>query len=124
MTVKESHNVAGLKTTWGFEWAKDYVASEDAVGVARLKAAGAVILGKTNVPVALGDWQTANPSYGRHSRNPMTWTRTPGGRRCWRRLLALLRPAWSRWTPAPTSAVRPACPPPTAASTATSPPPT
>ncbi len=40
MTVKESHNVAGLATTWGFEQARDWIAPEDSVGVARLKAAG------------------------------------------------------------------------------------
>jgi len=78
MTVKESHDVAGLKSTWGFEWAKDYVAPEDAVGVARLKAAGAVILGKTNIPVGLGDWQSVNPIYGR-TQNPYDLTRSPGG---------------------------------------------
>ena len=78
MTVKESHNVAGLKTTWGFEGFKDYTASEDAVGVARLKAAGAVILGKTNVPPFLADYQSNNPIYGR-TGNPWDLTRTPGG---------------------------------------------
>ena len=78
MTVKESHNVAGLQTTWGFEWAKGYVAPEDAVGVSRLKAAGAVILGKTNIPVALADWQSVNPIYGRTS-NPYDLNRSPGG---------------------------------------------
>src|SRR5450432_225055 len=50
MTVKESHNVAGLPTTWGFEPFKDFVAPTDSVGVRRLKAAGAVVLGKTNIP--------------------------------------------------------------------------
>jgi amidase len=78
MTVKESHDVAGLKTTWGFEWAKDHVAAQDAVGIARLKAAGAVILGKTNIPVGLGDWQSVNPIYGR-TQNPYDLTRGPGG---------------------------------------------
>ena len=78
MTVKESHNVAGLRTTWGFEHARDWVAAEDAVGVARLKAAGAVILGKTNIPVSLGDWQSNNPIYGR-TANPHDLTRSPGG---------------------------------------------
>jgi amidase len=78
MTVKESHDVAGLPTTWGFEWAKGYVAAADAVGVARLKAAGAVILGKTNIPVALADWQSVNPIYGR-TQNPYDLTRSPGG---------------------------------------------
>ncbi|MGH7010193.1 MAG: amidase family protein, partial [Caulobacteraceae bacterium] len=64
MTVKEAMNVAGLPTTWGVAEAKGWIASEDSVGVARLKAAGAVILGKTNVPPHLGDWQSVNPIYG------------------------------------------------------------
>jgi len=55
MTVKESFNVAGLPTTWGFVPQKDFVPKEDALIVARAKAAGAVILGKTNVPVGLAD---------------------------------------------------------------------
>jgi amidase len=70
MTVKESHNVAGLRTTWGFEHARDWVAAEDAVGVARLKAAGAVILGKTNIPVSLGDWQSKQPDLWAHRQSP------------------------------------------------------
>ncbi len=78
ITVKESFNVAGLPTTWGFEHARGFVAQADAVAVERLKAAGAVLLGKTNVPVALGDWQSANPIYGRTS-NPHDASRTPGG---------------------------------------------
>jgi amidase len=78
MTVKESHNVAGLPTTWGFEPFKDFVASADSVGISRLKAAGAVILGKTNVPPWLADYQSSNPIYGR-TGNPYDPTRTPGG---------------------------------------------
>jgi amidase len=78
MTVKESHNVAGLPTTWGFEHARGWIAPEDSLAVARLKAAGAVILGKTNVPVGLADLQTVNPIYGR-TNNPWDLARTPGG---------------------------------------------
>ena len=78
MTVKESYNVAGLPTTWGLPPFRDFRPTEDAVLVARLKAAGAVILGKTNVPPALADWQSANPIYGR-TVNPHDHTRTPGG---------------------------------------------
>jgi len=78
ITVKESYNIAGLPTTWGFPGAKDFVAAEDALSVARVKAAGAVILGKTNVPVALGDWQSYNDIYGA-TRNPWNLERTPGG---------------------------------------------
>ncbi len=78
MTVKEAHNVAGLPTTWGLTEGKDFVATSDSVGVARLKEAGAVILGKTNVPPHLGDWQSVNPIYGR-TNNPLDLSRTPGG---------------------------------------------
>src|ERR1700760_3648590 len=55
ITVKESYNVGDLPTTWGFPPQKDFVAKEDALSIARIKDAGGVILGKTNVPVALGD---------------------------------------------------------------------
>jgi amidase len=77
MTVKESFNVAGLPTTWGFPDAS-WPVSNDAVTVTRLKAAGAIILGKTNVPVALADWQSFNPNYGT-TNNPWDLARTPGG---------------------------------------------
>lgn len=65
MTVKEAFDVAGLPTTWGNPAWSGHRASEDAVAVARLKAAGAVILGKTNVAFMLADWQSDNPVYGR-----------------------------------------------------------
>ena len=78
MTVKESFNVAGLPTTWGIPAFKDWRPAEDAVPVERLKAAGAVIIGKTNVPVALADWQSTNPIYGT-TNNPYDVERTPGG---------------------------------------------
>jgi amidase len=55
MTVKESYNVAGLPTTWGFPAQKDFIPPEDALAISRVKAAGAVLLGKTNVPLGLGD---------------------------------------------------------------------
>ncbi len=78
MTVKESFNIAGLKTTWGFEHAREFVASDDARTVRKLKEAGAIILGKTNVPVALADLQSVNPIYGR-TVNPHDHGRSPGG---------------------------------------------
>jgi amidase len=78
MTVKESNDVDGLPSTWGFEMFAKVKADRDAVVVQRLKAEGAVILGKTNVPVALGDWQSENPVYGR-TLNPFDHTRSPGG---------------------------------------------
>ena len=79
MTIKESFNVAGLHTTWGNPPFKDYVADSDATVVRRLKEAGAVVVGKTNVPFMLGDFgQTANELYGVTS-NPWDSARTPGG---------------------------------------------
>ncbi|HEY4200867.1 MAG TPA: amidase [Devosiaceae bacterium] len=78
MTVKESFNIAGLPTTWGLPPFRDFKPSEDAVAVTRLKAAGAVILGKTNVPLALGDLQSYNDIYGT-TNNPWDLARTPGG---------------------------------------------
>lgn len=78
ITVKESYNVAGLPTTWGFVAQKNFVAAEDALAVARVKAAGAVVLGKTNVPVGLADWQSYNDIYG-VTGNPFDPRRTPGG---------------------------------------------
>jgi amidase len=78
MTVKESFDVAGLSTSWGFAEHAGHIAHADAVAVQRLKAAGAVILGKTNVPVALADWQSVNPNHGR-TNNPMDPSRSPGG---------------------------------------------
>jgi amidase len=78
MTVKESFNVAGLPTTWGFEFARRIPVTQAAVAVLRLKAAGAVILGKTNIALALGEWQSVNPVYGR-TLNPLDTRRSPGG---------------------------------------------
>ena len=78
MTVKEQFNVAGLPTTWGDPKFKDWKPAADALAVARLKAAGAIILGKTNVPLNLADWQSYNAVYGT-TNNPWDLTRTPGG---------------------------------------------
>ncbi|HLZ85337.1 MAG TPA: amidase [Caulobacteraceae bacterium] len=78
ITVKEAFDVAGLPTTWGLPAARDAVAREDAVVVGRLKRAGAVVLGKTNVPTMLADWQCGNPVYGETS-NPWRGDLTPGG---------------------------------------------
>lgn len=78
MTIKESYDVAGLPTTWGIPVFRDNVAARDAEVVARLKSAGAVFLGKTNVPVELADFQSYNPIYG-VTRNPWDAGRTPGG---------------------------------------------
>ncbi|MFD9893445.1 amidase [Amycolatopsis sp. NPDC059027] len=78
VTVKECYNVAGLPTTWGMPPHRDFVPAEDAVQVSRLKAAGAVVLGKTNVPLGLQDIQSFNEIYGT-TNNPWDHGRTSGG---------------------------------------------
>jgi len=79
MTIKDAFNVAGLHTTWGNPAFKDFVADSDATVAKRLKRAGAIIVGKTNVAFMLGDFgQTANEIYG-VTNNPWDTTRTPGG---------------------------------------------
>ncbi|MER5617795.1 amidase [Streptomyces sp. NPDC002215] len=78
VTVKESYNIAGMTTTWGMPLHRDYTPAEDAVQVSRLKAAGAVVLGKTNVPFGLQDIQSFNEIYGT-TNNPWDHGRTSGG---------------------------------------------
>lgn len=78
VTVKESYNIAGLPTTWGMPPHRNYMPAEDAVQVSRLKDAGAVVLGKTNVPLGLQDIQSFNEIYGT-TTNPWDRGRTSGG---------------------------------------------
>jgi amidase len=78
MTLKESINVRGLHTTVGMPFWKDFRSEHDAPVTARVKAAGALVMAKTNVPQMLSDWQSTNPVYGR-TNNPWDLTRTPGG---------------------------------------------
>ncbi|WP_090760913.1 amidase [Nonomuraea maritima] len=78
VTVKESYDVAGLPTTWGMPQHRGHLPAEDAVQVSRLKAAGAVVLGKTNVPLGLQDIQSYNELYGT-TTNPWDHARTSGG---------------------------------------------
>lgn len=78
VTVKDSFETAGLRTTCGVPALAQHVPAADAVGVARLRAAGAVIFGKTNTPTWTADWQTTNPLFGT-THNPWDRTRTPGG---------------------------------------------
>jgi amidase len=78
MTVKESFDLASHPTTWGHKDRAKHKAAEDALAVRRLEAAGAVVFGKTNVPVSLADWQSFNPVYGT-TVNPWNAQHTPGG---------------------------------------------
>lgn len=79
LTIKESFPVAGMHSTWGDPASADNVAEQDAAVVRRLRAAGAILYGTTNVALMLGDvGQSTNPLYGR-TRNPWDTGRTPGG---------------------------------------------
>ena len=77
-TLKDAHETEGLRTTVGFPPFAKYVPAQDSVVVARLKAAGAILIGKTNTATLLGDFQTDNPLFGR-TNNPWDVERTPGG---------------------------------------------
>lgn len=76
--VKESFAVAGRPCTWGVPFFKDARAPQNSAVVGRLLGAGAVLIGATNVPVNLSDWQSYNPVYGT-TNNPWDLKRTPGG---------------------------------------------
>jgi len=76
-TLKDAHATAGMRTTTGFP-PLDHVPHEDSTVTARLKAAGGILLGKTNVAMMLADYQTTNPIFGR-TNNPWNIERTPGG---------------------------------------------
>jgi amidase len=78
MTVKEAYDLTGSPTTWGIPELAGNIARTDAVAVGRLKRAGAVIFGKTNVPLNLADHQSYNDIYGT-TNNPWDLSRTPGG---------------------------------------------
>lgn len=78
VTIKDCFETAGLRTTSGFPLLNKHVPTEDATVVARLRAAGAVLMGKTNLSLLAADWQTNNPIFGR-TNNPWDHGRTPGG---------------------------------------------
>lgn len=77
-TIKESYDFAGAPTTWGIPAYADTRAAAHSVATQRLLDAGAVIYGKTNVPLYLSDWQSYNTIYGT-TNNPWNLSRTPGG---------------------------------------------
>lgn len=77
-TVKDTIETAGLRTTAGAPELAGHLPHRDADAVSRLRAAGAVIFGKTNTPPFAVDFQTINPLFGR-TNNPWDQTRTPGG---------------------------------------------
>jgi amidase len=78
MTVKDSFQTAGMRTTSGAPELSAFIPQEDAWPVARLRSAGAIIFGKTNLPIYAGDMQSYNEVFGT-TNNPHDLTRTPGG---------------------------------------------
>ena len=78
ITIKDSLDTAGIISTGGTKGRANYIPTRDATAVARLKAAGAIILGKTNTPDLTMAFETNNLVYGR-TNNPFDITRTPGG---------------------------------------------
>ncbi len=78
VTIKDCLETAGLRTTAGFPPLSDHIPAVDATVVARVRQAGAIILGKTNLPPLAATYQTDNPIFGR-SNNPWNLGHTPGG---------------------------------------------
>jgi amidase len=78
VTIKESFAYRGTPNTWGLSDLAQASSPRTAVAIERLESAGAIVVGKTNVPVLLSDWQTYNPLYGT-TNNPWDLSRTPGG---------------------------------------------
>ena len=119
MTTKDSIATAGVITTSGTLGRKSYVPREDATVIARLRGAGAIMLGNTNVPELCLAGESDNLIYGR-SNNPYDLSRTPGGssggeaaniagrwvsrglgERCWRKHTGPGPLLWHRRYPAP-----------------------
>lgn len=78
ITIKDSFDTEGVVSTGGTKGRAHYVPAEDATVVARLKAAGAILLGKTNTPELTFAWETDNLVYGR-TNNPYNIEKSPGG---------------------------------------------
>ena len=78
ITIKDSHDTEGIVSTGGTMGRKDFVPEADATAVARMRAAGAIVLGKTNTPELTLSFETDNLVYGQ-TNNPYDVGRTPGG---------------------------------------------
>lgn len=78
VTVKETFSYPGSASTWGMPEYASALSSRTAPAVAALERAGAIVIGKTNVPQMLTDWQSYNPLFG-VTNNPWDLSRTPGG---------------------------------------------
>ena len=78
ITIKDSFETAGLRTVSGYPPFAHHIPLQDAAAVARLRQAGAIILGKTNLPTLASGIQSNNPVFGR-TNNPWDLSCTPGG---------------------------------------------
>jgi amidase len=78
VTIKDAFDTAGLRTTFGYRLMKNRIPQRNATAVERILEAGAILLGKTNIPEVSFDWQTNSPIFGR-TNNPWDLSRTPGG---------------------------------------------
>ena len=78
MTIKEAFHMEGLPTSWGIPEYQDNVQSTDSVVARRLRQAGAVLVGKTNLPQGMEDWETDNENYG-STKNPWNNALSAGG---------------------------------------------
>lgn len=78
VTIKDTIETEGLRTTGGSQVRADYIPAQDATAVRRLRAAGAIVIGKTNVAEMAAAYDTENPVFG-HANNPYDLSRTTGG---------------------------------------------
>lgn len=78
MTVKDVYETQGIRTSYGIPGNSNYIPKQDATVVSKLKQAGAIIFGKTNIPTNSYDWQCEHPDFGR-TNNPWNLDCTPGG---------------------------------------------
>jgi amidase len=78
ITIKDAFDVKDVLTTFGNPAFKNHIPTRDSAVVERLRRAGAILLGVTNVPFMLSDWQSYNDIFGQ-TNNPWDLTRTPGG---------------------------------------------
>lgn len=78
VTIKDALETKGIRTTCGMGRYRDHVPAQDAVAVARLRAGGAIVFGKTNTPAGVADYQTSSALFGTTS-NPWNTDRSAGG---------------------------------------------
>ncbi|AFY55473.1 amidase, Asp-tRNAAsn/Glu-tRNAGln amidotransferase A subunit [Rivularia sp. PCC 7116] len=78
VTIKDVYETQGIRSSYGIPGNSDYIPKQDATVVTKLKQAGAIIFGKTNIPTNSYDWQCEHPDFGR-TNNPWNLNCTPGG---------------------------------------------